>query len=95
MEPQPVVVGPPGGADGVGLLQDDGPDAALAQGGGDGEPAGAAADDVHRVSGGLLGVVTMTAERNDVYTQWVSTGADFGCESVTRARPLREEPALR
>lgn len=37
----------------------------------------------------------MNAERNDVYTQWVSTGRDFGCESVTCADPLRSASGLR
>lgn len=36
----------------------------------------------------------MNAERNDVYTLWVSVKRDFGCESVTpTARPGRPAPA--
>lgn len=36
----------------------------------------------------------MNAERNDVYTLWVSVKRDFGCESVTPdARRDRRTPA--
>lgn len=36
----------------------------------------------------------MNAERNDVYTLWVSVKRDFGCESVTPiTRPRRPSPA--
>lgn len=36
----------------------------------------------------------MNAERNDVYTLWVSVKRDFGCESVTpTARTGRPVPA--
>lgn len=37
----------------------------------------------------------MNAERNDVYTLWVSVKRDFGCESVTRTGASgREGPPL-
>lgn len=39
--------------------------------------------------------MTMNAERNDVYTQWVSVMTDFGCESVTSTGLLRPLAALR
>jgi hypothetical protein len=52
VQPQPVVVPPPGGADAVGLLQDDRAYAPGAQRGGRGESAGSAAYDVDGAVGG-------------------------------------------
>ncbi|CAM5622518.1 hypothetical protein SVIOM74S_04791 [Streptomyces violarus] len=58
MQVQPVVVAAPGGADVVGLFQDDGPYAPGAQRVRGGEAAGAAADDVD----GPVGVGGAAAE---------------------------------